>query len=478
MVAPAGGLWTLPLPSRAGEPPRRIGEWPGLVDDARRALGHELSSPSTHTRPDVGVLGDLTLAALVREAATRPADLVRADLVGLAGLATDQRSVLGEAVVDWCAEPGTAAYQRAFGEVGVLHTTATGHLARPYSLVVPATAFRYLLTFETLERLGRSVCLLSTPSHSDHSISWEALVPRLELNDGRSVGALDLAQTLLRLRPVDPVELTRLDGLRVAVDDSVTTTGEPTGVSDVAQVLRDWVAGGGLPRLRPEVRDGVWRADPDLPLPPRLLATLPAGFLNQDESAYRSDEVVRTVPGWPDLALLGRRALAAPETSFLTSSDYVLGKDFPLAAHTWDLLLAELVDRDPRSRERAVTTCLQLMAEGRFDVDGFAHAALARLGAGTLTLTTLVPTWELLAREGALSRLWPALVATADAACTAARRPSGTPELLRLLQQLAVEVPDVVVPPGVRSLAEARGTSKSHHEARELVRRVNALRAG
>jgi hypothetical protein len=204
-------LWDLTPPGdRFVSPP--VGEWPGINRDVRRGLEHELRDGSTYAGPDTGVHTDLYLAAIVRQAHTNGAPLVRNALEQIVDQVTGYRGVLGEALDDWVADPGLESYGAAHHRAGEPRF-ADRYLARPYSLNVPADAFRYLLARESLLRLGHSARLLSTPSHADHSVSFQALVGRITLCQGTSVGPMDLLQALLRLRPTNASELCQLDGL-------------------------------------------------------------------------------------------------------------------------------------------------------------------------------------------------------------------------------------------------------------------------
>jgi hypothetical protein len=469
------GLWDLAPPGERFVSPR-VGEWPGMDRNVRRGLEHELRDGSTYSGPQAGVHSDLYLAAIVRQANTSGAPVVRSAIEQIVGQVGGHRGVLGEALVDWVADPGLESYRAARHMAGE-RRLAGGYLACPYSLNVPADAFRYLLARESLLRLGRSARLLSTPSHADHSVSFRALVERIALCQGSSVGPMDLLQALLRLRPSDPSELHQLDGMDLPVDDSVSPTGEPTGIPDGVELLREYVLAGGLPPLEPYVQEvsapfgqARWVSDTALPLPVGLLALAPGGFLNDHPERYRSDEVVRIVPQWPDRLLWHDTALEGPcHMTRYNLREMTLGREAPPDLPTYDAVLHQMVCTDGTSRAAAARIGLDLMSEGRFDADRLAQVAVARLQAGVLPLARVTAVWELMTTSGGLRELWPAMIRVAEAACSAHPRPAGTADLLRTMSALLPEVPAPEVPPAIRAYAESKGSTKAHHETRRFV---------
>ena len=475
------GLWDLAPPGDRFVS-SRVGEWPGINHDVGHGLEVELQNGSTTEWPNTGVHADLYLAAIVRQAHASGAPLVRGVVERIVGQGADRRGVLGEALVDWIADPGLESYRAAHHRAGEPKFTEdravmNRYLARPFSLNAPAAAFRYLLARESLLRLGHSACLLSTPSHADHSVSLEALVRRIALCQGTSVGPMDLLQALLRLRPTDPSELHQLDGIALLVDDAVSPTDQPTGVTDGVEVLRAWVLAGGLPPLEPYVKEVAppfgqarWVSDTVLPLPDWLLALAPRGFLNDDPLRYQSYDMVRIVPQWPDRLLWHYTALERPAnmTRWLLR-EMVVGREAPPDLPAYDAVLHQMVCTDARSRAEAARMGLDLMGEGRFDADRFAQVAVARLYSGVLPLARVTAVWELMTTSGGLRQLWPAILKVAEAACTARPRPAGTADLLRTMSALLPEVPAPEVPPAIRGCAESKGSTKAQHEARRFV---------
>ena len=67
---------------------------------------------------------------------------------------------------------------------------------------------------------------------------------------------------------------------------------------------------------------------------------------------------------------------------------------------------------------------------------------------------------------------WPVALTTAAISCQRPRKPPGLPDLLRLLARYAGEVPDLQLPDQIAQLAAEKGSTKSHAEARALVRAV------
>jgi hypothetical protein len=86
-----------------------------------------------------------------------------------------------------------------------------------------------------------------------------------------------------------------------------------------------------------------------------------------------------------------------------------------------------------------------------------------------MALARSVQSWERVFLSGGFRRMWPLALAIAAAGCARSPKPAGLPDLLRMLTKYAREVPDPVVPEGIRLLAEGRGSTRSHSEARALL---------
>jgi hypothetical protein len=459
-IAPTAiGLWHLLPPAERPYAATRIGEFPGLTPELLRWMPGD--SEIRRDPPDA--LPDLALAAVVREAWTNGPDGAWARLAPMFDAPPPYAPPLFRVLHD--GRPGSSGfdYFEAFDLVGVSrYDVTTRHLAEPFDLNFATSSMRYLLGRETLARLGRMACLLSTPSHDDLTISFEALVPRLQLNQGSTFGPLDLFQTLLRLRPVDPAELTALDGLRLALDATVVPPGRSCAVPDAIDAIRDWVRCGGLPRNEPIPPSNRWSpefAPVELPLDPELFGVVPPQILNN--LAGFDDYAARLVPRWPDA-----RAVSLPYR-FLNTEE-------PPGRYAYARLVAALADEQADVRTEAGRIVLASIAREQFDTQLLTSVAVEQCAGGQVSLTHLTRGWDVLASSGGLRVVWPAAVEVARHACAAQRRPTGLDKLFRLLARLAPEVPDLQLPGEIRQLAGKRGSTQVQLSARELLARADA----
>ena len=111
----------------------------------------------------------------------------------------------------------------------------------------------------------------------------------------------------------------------------------------------------------------------------------------------------------------------------------------------------------------------QTGVEGRFDAQLFADCAVDLFAEAKLPLGRMAASLDLLATAGGLRLIWPAAIALAEATTAKRPLPTGTSEVLALLHRYIAEVPASPLPDGVLSLAEEKGSTKSHHEARTLI---------
>ena len=451
---------------------------PSVVDQqVAQGVALELRSGQDDMhRLGVPIRAEQCLAALVGHAHLRGETVVHDWLLATAETYADRPGSLGEAIVDWLADPGVDSFRAAYRRVGELRTDGTGHAVRPYSLMSGGSAFPYLLAREALLRLGRSPALLSTPSHDDHTLAFEVLAERVTRCQGSSVGPLDLLQALLRLRRVEPDRLSALDGMSLPVDEDVATRPGEQPVRDAVELIRSWVLAGCLPalswRVVPEEHNlPRWTADSELGVLTELAALAPQGFLNDHPKGYSSSAVARTAPQWPDRAYWPFYALPRPEhrSGPYGMTAYLLTREWPIDLPLYDDLVARMADPDRRKREAAARTALELIGQQRFDADRFTRVALMRLEAGVLVLARVAGVWDLVAQAGGLRALWPVMNEVVSAACSTTPVQAGTPDLLRLMTTLLPEVPTPVVPPALRTYAERPGSTKAQFEARRFV---------
>jgi hypothetical protein len=131
---------------------------------------------------------------------------------------------------------------------------------------------------------------------------------------------------------------------------------------------------------------------------------------------------------------------------------------------------------DERCRLLAVDAALTLIARGRFDTSLFEQACLRLLERGELRLARTAAAWEQVVLGGGMRPLWPAVTAVVEAACSLERRPAGLADLLSMARRYAAAEPGAVAPPAVVAVAEGKGASKVHVEARAWVRDVPGAR--
>jgi hypothetical protein len=358
-----------------------------------------------------------------------------------------------------------------------------------------SSAFAYLHGQEALLRAGRIPYLLSTPSYDNGVLGFDHLVERIRRYGSTPCGPLDLFQALLRLEPV-PVE--RLDALPAGVLPielpMATSSGllgrligrRAVSAPDAISVIRRWVQGGGLPGLVTGVDEGKVRVEvPELPVDLALFPDLPPGLVTGHDpgrdDGMQSWQVtpatsVAVCPRWPDL-LAAKLADEFEQASKYSPHwlRWLATRDAGVGAHY--VLVVGLAYPDEQSRLLSVDALLVLIGQGGFAPELFTAAALARFRAGSLPLARTSAAWEQAILGGALRSIWPTVIAVLDEACRAARRPTGLAELIALVRRYLPAVPEPVVPPAVRALAESKGSTKAVVEARALVAASEGVRS-
>lgn len=472
------GWWAL----RPSVQPRTVEPLPTaapITNEQARALVLNLRSGrhGAHSRADPA--RDLELDAVVRLSAQLGSDTVTGWLRQLVRDYADAPGWVGEGIRDWASDPTPEAYARVRGRVGDREIDPTTRYAvGPYALWGPVTAMPYLRAREALLGLGQVPLLLATPTRSDHTLSFDALLARLRELHGAAVGPLDLLQALLRLQPTEPSRAEELRGLHVGIDARLPS-GNPDAArlpEDALEVIAAWVTAGGMPDPGWALGDiptghylALWVPRGQLPVPESLLAFAPTGLFSWDGMGQAGWAAV--LPAWPDLRIGVRYALEQPrnmQSAGALRSALLNGQAEPgLAAY--DHLLLELVNTVREYRADAVKVVLELVGQGRFNADLCVRAALLRLEAGVLPLARFSQLLELTAGAGGLAALWPVMTALAGAACSAPRTPTGTADMLRALADVAHEVPDPDLPASVVAFVGRRGSSKAAFEARRLV---------
>lgn len=357
---------------------------------------------------------------------------------------------------------------------------ATGEPVLPSYLDQPAARLTFLRGCETLLQAGSGVPPLSTPAYADGTLDLDDLLPRLAAAAPSGVGPLDLVQALYRLRPVDPERAADLDLPAVRTAPALS---DPNGsVSlDAVALLRTWVAAGGIRGHGPRRSDDgkSWLVDLDAaPVPWSAARAAPPELSCEQEITGWAGigAPARVFPVWPDRILTGRDFADGFGSAEVVGLLARMGGTFGVGMHNLAIALTTRLanaDHAPEQHRREIVAVLtDLDAHGRLDPALLAEAARGRAAAGTAALTAMCRSWERLVDAGALSVLWPVASAVTSGLCLVTPRPAGLAALLRLLTAMSKDVPDPVVPQGVRALAESRGTSRSHAEARLLVTSV------
>jgi hypothetical protein len=212
-------------------------------------------------------------------------------------------------------------------------------------------------------------------------------------------------------------------------------------------------------------------------VPPGLVAGHhPAHHKDFSEYLVAADTTIDVVPHWPELVAaktqssFDQSSTSSPRwLEWLVEAPGIAG---PAVHHA---LATTLGHADEAARLRGVDAALALMARDRFDSGDFERACLALLRRGKLRMARSSSAWEQVLLGGGMKPLWPTVTAVVEAACLMERRPAGLAELLSMARRYAAAEPGAVVPPAVVAIAEAKGASKVHVEARAWVRDAEAL---
>jgi hypothetical protein len=313
------------------------------------------------------------------------------------------------------------------------------------------------------------VTVLSTPSHDDGTLALDALVTRVASGAVNSCTPHDLALALFRLRPHSDVT-PDMSGLHLPIELDAWSQhvgGKPVEPPDGMELVRSWIEAGGLSPYStayrfeesPSPTPGWHWAPEHPPYPAEVLDRLRIDHAMLLGTATFPDAAA-LAPGWPDLGTTGAN-------SGMNYSAALLGASGPLGTPSHANFLT-LMTGDTEERTRAATYLLELVATDRLSEPHLREAAGVLNRAGRLPLTRFAQVVEQAFASGGLADLWGPALGVAEDASTRQPRPSGLPELLRVLTAYAPAVPDPTLPDGLTRLATSRGTSKSHAEARAL----------
>lgn len=274
---------------------------------------------------------------------------------------------------------------------------------------------------------------LSTPDRVDGALSLDALLERLAR--ARTVGPIDLRLALARLRPTTPGDAARVPGHARTEPALTVRTGDHD--LDASELVRSWLAGGGLQCTVGLNDDGhpVVRATS-----PWSWNSLPVLARREvpDLPPIRHDDIWR-LPARPDVWLRGGfHSSTSPE-----SLADVGGR---LGADGWRRLFEHLAEVPPDYTALDFAALVRLQRQGRLDPAVATATAVAEWDGGRTDLLGDVVGWEHVFLRGALRGMWPVAVAVVEAGLARPERPGGIDALRDVLRRYAHHVPGDTVP--------------------------------
>ncbi len=461
------GLWERAPDLAAVAPPMYFGETLGFESSHADVVRRAMLDPGPHHGGSTSPwLVPTALEILVRWAHDDGVGAVREGLRG-APLAEWGPSVFGQLVTAWVSQQP------------LVIPVDPGN---PYARHDPrGFVLRHLV--ECLSRLGKAPFLLSTPSYGDGTLDLSALTGRLRRS--ASFGPLDLALALLRTRPVDPdraAELADLDAIPPATGEGI----EATSIGDAATYVREAVGRHGLRMPLPD-RDLLeaenWLLTDTMPSDVFWQSMLPVDLGLFDVTI---EQLVAWDLGSPHVLA---KAVAPFAPDLRLCRDYGLWRDPRRGqAEFWGrhpleppglpgvvshmALLNRYVGPTDHERRDAVELTVELIGTDRYSPQAAFTAAALLQRRGHLNLARCAAAWEQVFLAGGLKATWRVALTTAAISCQGPRKPPGLPDLFRLLARYAGEVPDLQLPDQITQLAAEKGSTKSHAEARALVRAV------
>jgi hypothetical protein len=342
---------------------------------------------------------------------------------------------------------------------------------------------------ETKLRLGTVPLLLSTPTRTDATLDLPALVERLRgyAAGAHLAGPADLFVALSRLTPTDPARVHGLDGLTVGLWSPGGDGGRRVGLFrrrpapvDAVEVVRRWLAGGGLPVLDVSHHGGTLVvAPPSLPVPTATFHGIPPSVLAGHEDGVHEEYAdwslgteadAGMLPAWADLLAakvqrgFDQKGRFAP---LMLPAMVASPRPGQAVVHA---VAATLSHADEDRRLLAVDAALTLIGRGLWQAEDYTTCCEHLLASGELRLARLAHSWEQLVLAGGLQALWPTAVVVLDRACALERKPAGLADLLGMLRRYVPAVPGAEVPGSVAALAASKGASKARAEAAAFVR--------
>lgn len=280
---------------------------------------------------------------------------------------------------------------------------------------------------------------LATPSRSDFRVELDRLVALLDLyaREDWNYGEADFFQALLRLGPLDKRRAHDVPELPVRPMDG---SADPECLA--GRILRDWVGGGGFAPSRENEALVLPISLERFPSIPRELITKDMWSDSRDWQWNHWPEASTVVPFWPDLGATWSRQMSFYDDLVSRRHGHLTGATAGgIGLRTQEWLIGKLVANKPEHREDAVDTMLELCRRRLLDAENLRTAVERRLNAGGLELGRLTRALALVAYEGHLDSVWPALTTTVRVAANLQRLPAGTSELLATCTELWAAVP-------------------------------------
>jgi hypothetical protein len=370
------------------------------------------------------------------------------------------------------------AHRQFFGSKGAVAYDGRGPDGKPIGVVLtmaltaPAARLEFLRDLEVLLLSEENPVVLATPVWADGTLDLDTLLDRLRAADGRPIGALDLVQALHRLRPCDPTRAADIEHLARSGGSWRTSPSltAPDGDEswEVLELVRTWVEAEGLPPLEPEVTDGTWSTRALAPVPWSLCAAAPVELRAGQWAVAHPGHVVpvaRVFPLWPDRSV---PATGWQGSAGSTGFPAEMSGRFERPLH--EALVGMLAHGIERRDAAALAAACRAVRRGKVDSVLFVQAVVAATDEGNLKVGRLAQATQHLFEQDALAQFWHAALQATEALAARPGPPArGLVQLVEVLTAYAHEVPDPVVPPALRAVADAGGGSRYHRSVAALV---------
>jgi hypothetical protein len=341
------------------------------------------------------------------------------------------------------------------------------------SLDRAAARLEFLRGLEGLILADQNPTVLATPVWADGTLDLDHLLHRLRAADGKPIGPLDLVQALHRLRPCDPARVQDVDDLKASggVWRTAAALTSPDGNEswDVLELVRRWLAEGGLPPLHPiRGADGLWKTQAVSPVPWSACVAAPPELREDRWSLSQNADTVsmaRIFPLWPDRTC---PAQGSDSNAYPASFPALLSGTFGLPLHQafLSLLLSGIGRRDAC----CLDTARLALRCNKVSVSTYTSAVVSRYQVHQLKVETLIKATEAMFEQDCLAQFWEPSLSAADALCGLPGTPvKGLASFLDVLTAYAHEVPEPVVPPALRAFASSPDKTRPYHAARALV---------